>query len=186
MEELKTFGFEKTKTKVHQVSFRLTEAEYALLESLFGKLKVHSRKDRISDKMVRLLRQVDGIINENVELRKARRKVESQTYTLMRQKKSLEDQRKKLYDEAAQLIIRKQPSERTPKTEPEPPPRTEPKSEPVTPTQVTKKPDVIQPIERTHACAHGHKFPTKEQCDRCAYHDWCNYSSANKHFKGPA
>lgn len=43
--------------------------------------------------------------------------------------------------------------------------------------------DMQQPQEpRTMKCAQGYQFPAKEQCDLCANHNYCDYSTANTHF----
>lgn len=59
--EGKTFGFEKPKTRVHLIAFRLDDKHWQTLQSLFELLNIKPRKDRMTNKMLMLIDSVESL-----------------------------------------------------------------------------------------------------------------------------
>jgi sulfur relay (sulfurtransferase) DsrC/TusE family protein len=181
MSELKSWGFEKAKTKTHLIAFRLDDEHWNMLQDLFTVFDVQPRKDNMTERMVLLIHRTDDLVEKVKTLEREKISLESKV-------RRSEKERDRLIQDAGKMV---QVNRMQPKAETVSQPS---KSElPVTrvseqkTTVVKEEPKAILEkhglVEtKTPVCARGHKFLSEQECDACSYHTYCNYSTANKHF----
>ena len=88
--EGKTFGFEKPKTKVHLVAFRLDDKHWQTLQSLFELLNIQPRKDRITNKMLMLIDRVEGLHEKVIQAEKDKETLKRKIKLLKKEKLTIE------------------------------------------------------------------------------------------------
>jgi hypothetical protein len=205
MSEIKSFGFEKKKNKTNLIAFRLDDLHYAKLLKLFERLQVKPKKDNITNRMTILIDRLGDLLVEHDHLVQERHSYAGKVAQSEAQKRELLHEVKTLVSKALDqdTIQKEKPKERST-------PKPKPQSKEPTPAPVIELPQRLEPPEipivnaamltpiekgktilekhglietRTPVCAKGHKFLNEQQCDVCSYHTYCNYSTANKHFK---
>ena len=143
MSESKSWGFDKSKTKPHLISFRTDDKHYVMLEKLFDTLQIYSRKNRMTDKMLLLIERVDNL---NQTLNQKIIDNERQISTLKVQLEKYEDEKRKLLQDAQKMVVANRMEQARQAAQPIPQPT---KSEPVTPIKVTQKPSVVSEHKET-------------------------------------
>ena len=96
--EPKVFGFEKPKTKIHMISFRLDDEHNNKLQDLFKVLEISSKKNRITDLILNLIDKLSEIIpeyNQHKEtvkgLNKSKKELENEIEKLKEENKKLRE-----------------------------------------------------------------------------------------------
>jgi hypothetical protein len=201
MSSEKAFGFEKPKTKTNVVGFRLDDLHMAKLKALFENLDVHPRKNTITDRMILLIDRVSDLLLDY-------QKVKTEYHSYASKIAAAQTEKERLAKDIQVLVTQSLGKGPAPKERPRSKPK--PQSKEPTPTPSIESPQRLEvpvtslvnavmliPMEqgktilekhglietRTPVCAKGHQFLDEHQCDACSYHNYCNYSSANKHFK---
>ena len=143
MSEPKSWGFDKSKTKTHLISFRADDKHYVMLEKLFDTLQIYSRKNRMTDKMLLLIERVDNL---NRTLNQKIIDNERQISTLKAQLAKYEDEKRKLLQDAQKMVVANRMEKARQAAQPKPEPI---KSEPAIPTQAMQKPSVVSEHKET-------------------------------------
>jgi hypothetical protein len=139
MSESKSWGFDKSKTKTHLISFRVDDKHYVMLEKLFETLHIQPHKNRMTDKMLMLIERADNLIQKSTE-------DEKQISTLKRQLERYEAEKNKLLQDAQRMVVANRMEQVRQAAQPIPQPT---KSEPVIPIKVTQKPSVVSEHKET-------------------------------------
>ena len=88
--EGKTFGFDKPKTRVHLVSFRLDDKHWKTLTNLFESLNIQPRKDTMTNKMLMLIDRVEGLHKTILEHEKEKRMLKGKIKVMEKDKVAME------------------------------------------------------------------------------------------------
>jgi hypothetical protein len=107
------FGFDKKKSRVHLISFRLNDEQWTRLNALFDLLEVQPKKDRLTDKMLLFIDRVealkhekDALIESAEALKKEKADVESKLETAEKALKKAESAPKKPISAEAGDVIK--------------------------------------------------------------------------------
>jgi len=111
MSEGKAFGFEKPKTKIHLIAFRLDDQHWQLLETLFKALNVQARKDRMTDKMILFIERVGGLLRKFNQY-------EKEHSTLLKEIQGYRKEKMELEREAQRMVIANRQAKVTPTPQP--------------------------------------------------------------------
>jgi len=180
MEEGKSFGFEKPKTMVHIVSFRLDDKHWQTLEELFNVLEINPKKNTITNKMLMLIDRAESMRKTIIENKKSMETLKSEHHdkieALKKEKQTLGNKVRLYEKEIAEMereVERMAPATKTALT------KESTKSEAVTPTQMTQKPLVITKEEAKTSetfCPAQDKPIPKTECDKCARENFKMFS----------
>lgn len=94
MSEGKSFGFEKPKTKIYLLSFRMDKQHNDMLQNLFTVLEVKPKKDTITNRMLMLIETMERIVKENQTLRDTAKSLKEANKKIENLEKQIEELKK--------------------------------------------------------------------------------------------
>jgi uncharacterized protein Yka (UPF0111/DUF47 family) len=101
MSEGKSFGFDKPKTKIYLLSFRMDKRHNDTLQNLFTTLEIEPKKDNQTNRTIMLIEVMERVVKENQTLTLASKSLNEANKKIEKLEKQIEEMKKQFLKDLA-------------------------------------------------------------------------------------